>query len=307
MIDFRYHLISIVAIFLALAAGVTLGAGPLHESLNAQASSESDEASAAKQDLNAELADVQDVQSFQNGFADSVAKKLLADRLADRSVAVFLMPGASSSAADGLQSQIEAAGGSVTGQISLSGKMFDPAERQFAEGIARQAMDGQGVETSGMSSYQLLGTGLARAYLTDSSDNKFDGAAATIASAYREGGFVETKSDPDTRAGLAVFVGGGSEDTVNAGQDELAATVAQASDAASSGTVVAGTPSSADDGGIIGYVRGSDISDSVSTVDAINVRAGQVVTVLALQREADGKSGQYGTGDGADAAMPETS
>ena len=29
MIDFRYHLVSIVSIFLALAVGIVLGAGPL--------------------------------------------------------------------------------------------------------------------------------------------------------------------------------------------------------------------------------------------------------------------------------------
>lgn len=29
MIDFRYHLVSLVAVFLALAVGIILGAGPL--------------------------------------------------------------------------------------------------------------------------------------------------------------------------------------------------------------------------------------------------------------------------------------
>ena len=33
MIDFRYHLVSIVSIFLALAVGIVLGAGPLKEDL----------------------------------------------------------------------------------------------------------------------------------------------------------------------------------------------------------------------------------------------------------------------------------
>ncbi|NIS33816.1 MAG: copper transporter, partial [Actinobacteria bacterium] len=29
MIDFRYHLVSIIAVFFALAVGIVLGAGPL--------------------------------------------------------------------------------------------------------------------------------------------------------------------------------------------------------------------------------------------------------------------------------------
>ena len=34
VIDFRYHLVSIVAVFLALAVGIVLGAGPLNESIS---------------------------------------------------------------------------------------------------------------------------------------------------------------------------------------------------------------------------------------------------------------------------------
>ena len=31
MIDFRYHLVSLISVFLALAVGIVLGAGPLRE------------------------------------------------------------------------------------------------------------------------------------------------------------------------------------------------------------------------------------------------------------------------------------
>ena len=34
VIDFRYHLVSIIAIFFALATGIILGAGPLDEQVN---------------------------------------------------------------------------------------------------------------------------------------------------------------------------------------------------------------------------------------------------------------------------------
>jgi hypothetical protein len=33
VIDFRYHLVSLVSVFLALAVGIVLGAGPLRESI----------------------------------------------------------------------------------------------------------------------------------------------------------------------------------------------------------------------------------------------------------------------------------
>ena len=33
MIDFRYHLVSLVSVFLALAVGIVLGAGPLKDTI----------------------------------------------------------------------------------------------------------------------------------------------------------------------------------------------------------------------------------------------------------------------------------
>ena len=34
MIDFRYHVVSLVSVFLALAVGIVLGAGPLNEGIS---------------------------------------------------------------------------------------------------------------------------------------------------------------------------------------------------------------------------------------------------------------------------------
>ena len=41
MIDFRYHLVSLISVFLALAVGIVLGAGPLRENLGDQLAGES--------------------------------------------------------------------------------------------------------------------------------------------------------------------------------------------------------------------------------------------------------------------------
>lgn len=305
MIDFRYHLISIIAIFLALAAGVALGAGPLNEPFNEQLASEADRDRQDKDQLRAELTAAEDVASFQNAFAREVGSDLLTGRLQDRTVALFALPDTDDETVKGLTKQIAAAGGKVTTTVQVHDKMLDPTEQQFAEGVARQALDGQqdAPDISGMSSYQMLGTTLARAYLGDGSETKFDSTSGTIASAYRQAGFTETKGKPSGRASLAVFVTPGANDLTK-NQDELVATVAGAADTASSGAVVTGPPSSAIDGGAVAYLRSNDIGDSVSTVDAVTVPAGQVVTVLALQRESSGNSGHYGVEDGADQALP---
>ncbi len=45
-------------------------------------------------------------------------------------------------------------------------------------------------------------------------------------------------------------------------------------------------------------------ANEVSTVDAVERTAGAVVVVLALEAEADGRSGHYGTGAAGDGAVP---
>ena len=42
MIDFRYHLVSLVSVFLALAVGIVLGAGPLKEPIGESLQSQVD-------------------------------------------------------------------------------------------------------------------------------------------------------------------------------------------------------------------------------------------------------------------------
>ena len=57
MIDFRYHLVSIVSIFMALAVGIVLGAGPLKgqigDTLSAEVTALRDDRAALRTELEA--------------------------------------------------------------------------------------------------------------------------------------------------------------------------------------------------------------------------------------------------------------
>ena len=55
MIDFRYHLVSIVSIFMALAVGIVLGAGPLKEDIGNTLTSEVKNLRADKAALRSDL------------------------------------------------------------------------------------------------------------------------------------------------------------------------------------------------------------------------------------------------------------
>jgi hypothetical protein len=310
VIDFRYHLVSIVAIFLALAAGLVLGAGPLSNAVDDKLDAAGGSTSTSQDKLRAQVAANRRLEAFRADYADTIAPTVLSERLPSREVALFALPGADDDTVDGLAADVRAAGGSVTTEVELSSDLLDPAGRQFAEGVASQALDGATnvEETTGQSSYELVGGALGRAFLTaDPGAAVYDRSAATIASAFAEAELISYDGEPTTRASLAVVVAGDVADDVQDGQDELVSTLVQALDATTEGVVLAGPPGSAGVDGYLTAVRERDTADSVSTVDVASSPDGLIVTVLVLAREAEGQSGHYGAVDPADGAMPELS
>ncbi len=308
MIDFRYHVISIVAIFLALATGIALGAGPLGKEFDQQLANQAQQDRQDKQDLRDQLDQADKVVQFEGDFAQTVAPQITGDRLAGHTVAVFVLPGADDETVDSVSSRIEAAGGTIASTITVQDGLMDPTERQTAEGIASRVLDGvDGLpEIQGAASYQLVGYSLARGYLaTNEGGTPMDAAAQAIDAAYSEANYLTHDGDIGRRANLAVVITGPPSEEPEVGQGELLATLVKAMDSLSGGVVVAGPLAAADDNGYVAAIRDSDAADSVSTVDVADRPSGQLVTVLALVQQGEGAVGQYGAADSADAVLPE--
>ena len=81
--------------------------------------------------------------------------------------------------------------------------------------------------------------------------------------------------------------------------------LATALDGRSDGTVVVGPAGSAGERGLLRLLRDDSTAvRRVSTVDNADRGTGQVSAVLALAEQRTGRTGQYGTGDGASGALP---
>ncbi len=118
MIDFRYHLVSLVSVFLALAVGIVLGAGPLKESLGTRLY---DEVTSLRQDrdsLNEELRTARVAADHRDSFISAITPTLVAQQLGGRSVALVLLPGTND---DGhaLGDALTAAGASVSVRLRV--------------------------------------------------------------------------------------------------------------------------------------------------------------------------------------------
>ncbi len=285
MINFRYHVISLSAVFLALAVGIALGVAFV----------KSDDGGASGNDNRADAAE----QAFEQAFADASAG-LVGSSLSDRRIVVITTPGARSTEVTDLVERIGAAGGTVVGEVALTTKLLDSANRQFAESIAQQSAGDVDTVESAPDSYSRIGAALARALVGDA---ELDEQAGTIRAAFEQGGLIDLPTAPTQGADLSLVVVGPSP-ADSARGTILADITAQLSTAGSGGAVV-GPSTTSVDGGVLDQVRSSDRAGSFSTVDVTDLASGRLVAVWALSRSAAGANGAWGTTRSADGQLPQ--
>jgi Copper transport outer membrane protein, MctB len=125
LIDFRYHLVSIVAVFLALAIGIVVGSTALQGSVVTQLDRASQHELRTNRTLYAHNAQLKNQISADEAFAQAAEPSLLHGLLAGERVVLVLAPGADGATVDGVTTALTKAGAAVTGQIVLSQQFFD--------------------------------------------------------------------------------------------------------------------------------------------------------------------------------------
>ncbi|MGE0880473.1 MAG: copper transporter [Acidimicrobiia bacterium] len=134
MINFRYHLISIVAVFLALGIGLLVGSSIVDNALldslksnNKTLSKQKDDLQKAKADVERDLARVRDAEKE---FADQGSSVLLDGRLKSVPVLIVAMRGTTTQAIDELQDSLVDAGARSQGVIWFTSRLAlaDPSD-----------------------------------------------------------------------------------------------------------------------------------------------------------------------------------
>src|SRR5690349_19657271 len=137
MIDFRYHVVSIVSIFLALAVGIVLGAGPLQGRIGDTLSKEVSALRKDKANLNGQLRDVSSNLSELNKFVQATTPALVTNRLSAHSVTLVRLPGSSDGIAGDVTKELTEAGATVHGTVKITKTWTDPAKKQFRDDLAK--------------------------------------------------------------------------------------------------------------------------------------------------------------------------
>ena len=297
MIDFRYHIVSIVAIFFALGAGVVLGAGPLKGTGSEIVASQADRDRQQLADARAEIVQLKALDKYRDDYVAKVTAGLTDGKLADKKIAVVTMPNADNDLTNNISDELKTAGGQVTTTVALDSKLFDPGQRQLVEPLVTQLVTPDITFPTDSTTYQRAGLILARAIAAKEEGRTADADATKIVSGLTGSKLMSLKpSSFKDRASLIVVIAAKPPTPApdNSSYSD-AVDFITGLDQGSGGVVVAGTPDSAGDGGLIKALRSdSDATKIVSSVDVADIPSGQMTVVFALAEQASGKAGQYG-------------
>ena len=313
MVDFRYHLVTIISIFLALAVGIVLGTtalnGPVLDGLRDSNSGLISE----KRALESDVRDLEGDVDTADDFARALSPDLVGGRLDTQSVLLVLGPDADPQVADQLATMITDAGARVTARVALQEPLVDPEQRQLVDDLVAQVVPA-GLQlpdsTAGRAAAELA----AALLVAPDQEALPRDSAQQIVSAFEEAGLISVTEEQEqlVPATAAVLVSGepasgGDDEPDEAAQAQIEAllTIAGELDARSGGAVVAGPAASTAAGGLVRALRADSTLDAeVSTVDNAHRAVGQVAVVRALAEQLQGGSGRYGGTGSAEAPVP---
>lgn len=310
MISLRYHVVSVSAVFLALAVGVVLGStaisGRVLSGLNDDNTSLGREVAALRAErngLDARLADA-------DRFAASVGPQAVRGNLAERTVVLVTTADAAPGDRDALTALLGSAGATVTGELQLTESFTDPDRAdQLLDLVARLQPAGSRLPTGadpGTRAGGLFGSVLLLDPQTGQPRATPDELAAALGG-LSSAGFVKPGEGLRPAQTAVVLTGGAVGGDSAADRAAVVARFAAQLDRSGAGAVLAGAEGSADGTGAVGVVRADTAATSVlSTVDNADTAAGRVVVVLALREQWDGKAGRYGVAGNAEGPAPGT-
>jgi Copper transport outer membrane protein, MctB len=313
MIDFRYHVVSLVAVLLALALGLFLGSTTLQGRVFDDLKGRANQVNAENGTLRGQLKVANQQLTEGQQFDSALAPVVLSGQLTGETVALVSAPGVSGSDRSAISAALTQAGAEVTSDVRLSSSYIDPTQSAELGELAKQ-LPGRGVATASS------GAAAADAKLADvlvSRSAKTQVSAARISStldAFSAGKLISVAGVAPTRQaslGLLLLPAGdtGTPVATLRAQAEVLLSLGHDLGSTGEGAVVAGPAPVVGVPGVLDLARSTEgpIIKGVSTVDSDDLASGRIATVLVLEAALTGTSGAYGPGPAADSPLPSPS
>jgi hypothetical protein len=306
VISFRFHLLSLVAAFLALAVGIVIGTTLADRAIVDGLRSRVDTVSANLDERQAANDRLQAENDRLEGFLADTSSRLAADELAGRPVVVISEQGVDGDAVDRTVELLTEAGAVIraTVQVNPEWELESPEARDELSTALDIPVDRPAAMRARVA--RLLVADLASPVaVPDDGTGAIDATVEAGLIGYDEVGDVVL--DPDQSMAFVVVTGTDGE-VPSAPEDLATAAAAQGAPSVVASVFdeavaeLAGT----DRGERLVPLRANNSIDAaVSTVDSLDLEQGRLTTVFALADVTQGLVGHYGYGPTADAVAPE--
>lgn len=299
MMNLRYHIVSLVAVFLALALGVIAGTAAIDHGVVKIYRRANITRTHTIERLSAELADARRAGTVWQGFGDALIPGLARGMLQGKRVLLLLQDSAAGLSAEGVADAVTQAGGVNAGRISFTKKwrLADQASRdQLA--LAIGVPSGQDVHAVLRNAAAQLAERLAEPAEVQ--------AEADLLGSLERAGFVTLAGLGDgpapVRGTAVVYLSAGTPEAVPASGDFGLTFVRKIAGAFP--TAVA-EPLDATDSLVDHVLDEEALSVSVATVDHVDTAPGRLALIVALRGRVDRLPAEhYGVRRGAVGVVP---
>ncbi|MDR3068136.1 MAG: copper transporter [Cellulomonas sp.] len=303
MIDFRYHIVSLISVFLALAVGIVLGAGPLEQTIGQSLTGQVSQLRQEKDALRDERDTAVRARDDERAFVAEAAAELLADRLTGQRVAVISLGAVPEETLRAVDARLIQAGATVTGHVALTETWTDSDSAQYRKSLSGSLTSHLNPVPTGATTDVTLATGLVQALTgADSADpNALSDSAKSLLgilttsdnALVTETGDLTVPADSIVVVAPPLKAGGGPSGAV---QTARLAVVGAAQDESDGAVLVDGARGK---GSLVdALLADTTLSATVSSVSGISATSAQVAVPMALAAQIAGKVGHYGHGDG---------
>jgi copper transport outer membrane protein MctB len=302
LISFRYHLVSIVAVFLALALGVVVGTTVVNQGIVDDLKRRTNAAVDSSDKLKTQIAELNSQLEASRSFENIVMPMLIKDQLTGAEVLVVTQQDVSASDVDSVRRALIDGGASVLAEIVVTNRMaLSDSTSQAALAGALGTVNSGAPEQLAKEAARAVGARLANGPGLAPSDD--------VLSSLDSAGFVVVRGE----TGISGIGGGGQAVVLLFGTTRppavdpgffmapLAAALVEAqrpvAAAETETTVAPFVPLLRDDGSLDGHLV---------TVDDADNMVGRLALVLGLRDllASPGKGGDYGVKAGASALLP---
>ena len=298
MIDFRYHLVSIVAVFLALAIGIVVGSQALAPGVASGLQKVSTNEAKQIRSLYAHNTQLKSQLAAEEAFAQAAERNLVRGLLDGEHVVLVLAPGTDGPTVDGVTKALQSAGATLTGQVVLSAQFFDTGavtEQQLTSAATSLAPAGVSLPSS-TTDPQVSGQQAAARVIAAAIANS-DGVPTLsqqqtqqILTGFGDAGFLQVKgpeggSSLSGQATMAVVVVPGTVPSPKTSGPFNLALISLANDLQEAGkaAVLAGSLLGSGPRSAIDAVNSGAAGVTLSTVDNADMTTGQIIVVQALR------------------------